>query len=237
MTYDRQGQSREEIAQAIASERGAVLVPPYEHPWIVAGQGTVGAEIAEDAARLGVTIDQAIACASGGGLTAGIALGARDAVAGDRDLYRRARAVRRSPSLDRVRAAGSAMRCVPARSAMHCCRRSQGEFTFSINRGRLKGGLAASDEEVKAAMRFAFEVFKIVVEPGGAVALAAVLAGRIPTRDRTIAVVVSGGNADPRIFADIIKSGLTTSTRPRCCRPSALVGERDEWCRATRPGG
>ena len=75
-----------------------------------------------------------------------------------------------------------------------------------INRDRLKGGLAASDDEVKAAMRFAFETFKIVVEPGGAVALAAVLAGRLPTRGRTIAVVVSGGNADPATFADIIKA-------------------------------
>ena len=81
-----------------------------------------------------------------------------------------------------------------------------GEFTFSINRDRLKGGLAASDDEVKAAMRFAFETFKIVVEPGGAVALAAVLAGRLPTRGRTIAVVVSGGNADPATFADILRA-------------------------------
>src|SRR4030095_1055050 len=74
VTYDRQSQSREEIARSIAKERGAVLAPPYEHPWIVAGQGTVGAEIAEEAAALGLAIDQAIACASGGGLTAGIAL-------------------------------------------------------------------------------------------------------------------------------------------------------------------
>jgi threonine dehydratase len=204
VTYDRQAQSREEIARAIARERGAVLVPPYEHPWIVAGQGTVGAEIAEDAATLGLTIDQAIACASGGGLTAGIAL-ALETLSPGTEIY----TAEPEQFDDHRRSIASGRRERNAVRTGSICDAllspEPGEFTFSINRDRLKGGLAASDEEVMAAMRFAFETFKIVVEPGGAVALAAVLAGRIATRDRTIAVVVSGGNADPATFADILR--------------------------------
>ena len=205
VTYDRQTESREQIARSIAEARGAILVPPYEHPWIVAGQGTVGAEIADDAAALGAELDQAIACASGGGLTAGIAL-ALETMSPATEIY----TAEPEQFDDHRRSIESGHRVRNATRTGSICDAllspEPGEFTFSINRSRLKGGVAASDEEVMAAMRFAFEVFKIVVEPGGAVALAAILAGRIETRDRTIAVVVSGGNADPTAFAEILKA-------------------------------
>jgi threonine dehydratase len=82
-----------------------------------------------------------------------------------------------------------------------------GELTFAINRPRLRGGLAASDDEVRRAMAFAARKLKLVVEPGGAVALACVLAGRLPTRGRTVALTLSGGNVDDAQLADILRSG------------------------------
>jgi len=203
VTYDRATQSREEIAQQIAAERGATIVPPFEHPEIVAGQGTVGLELAEQAEDRGVKLDAVVVNASGGGLTAGVALAFAERSPGTEvycaepegfDDHRRSLAAGR-----RVRneaAAGSI--CDALLSP------EPGEMTFSVNRRLLKGGLVASEDEVRAAMRFAFEKLKLVVEPGGAVALAAVLAGRIPTRGRAIGVVVSGGNVDGRLFAQVL---------------------------------
>ena len=155
------------------------------------------AEIAEEAAALGLTIDQAIACASGGGLTAGIAL-ALETLSQGTEIY----TAEPEQFDDHRRSIASGRRERNATRTGSICDAllspEPGEFTFSINRDRLKGGLAASDEEVMAAMRFAFETFKIVVEPGGAVALAAVLAGRIATHDRTIAVVDFGASSTLR---------------------------------------
>jgi threonine dehydratase len=203
LTYDRVGQSREEIARRIAAERGAVLVPPYDHPWIIAGQGTTGLEIAADASAQGLTVDDVLVCASGGGLTAGIAL-ALETLSPQTSVY----TAEPIAFDDHRRSLASGQREMNEQRAGSICDAllspQPGELTFSINLPRLRGGVAATDEEVRAAMRFAFDKLKIVVEPGGAVALACLLAGRIDVRGRTAVAVVSGGNVDPAMFAEIL---------------------------------
>jgi threonine dehydratase len=203
VTYDRVNQSREAIARQIADERGWVLVPPYDHPLIIAGQGTAGLELYRQAAARGIALDAVVVSASGGGFTAGVALAMERlspatavycAEPEDFDDHRRSLA-----SGERERNASSTGSiCDALLSPM------PGELTFAINRGRLSGGLVASDEAVARAMRAAFEHLKIIAEPGGAVALAAVLAGGIETAGRTVGVIVSGGNVDAEKFCRLL---------------------------------
>jgi len=199
VTYDRATQSREEIAGQIAREKGWVIVPPYEHPHIIAGQGTAGLELCRQAAARGARLDAVVVNTSGGGLTAGIALAVEalspgTAVYGAEpegfDDYRR--------SLESGRRESNASPTGSICDALLAP--TPGELTFAINRSRLAGVLVASDSQAASAMRTAFEKLKIVAEPGGAVALAAVLSGTIETKGRTIAVVVSGGNVDASLF-------------------------------------
>lgn len=204
--YDRATQSREEIAGALARQRGAVLVPPYEHRHVIAGQGTAGAEIVEQAAALGLRLDALLTPAGGGGLTAGLALamaGASPATAvhcvepeGFDDTRRSLDSGRRERNLA---ATGSICDALMAQQP--------GELTFAINRRLVGGGFAVSEDEVRHAMRQAFSLLKLVAEPGGAVALAAVLAGRIDTAGRTVGIIISGGNVDPRLFAEVLTAG------------------------------
>jgi len=206
VTYDRATQSREEIAGQIARERGWVIVPPYEHPHIIAGQGTAGLEMCRQAAARGIRLDAVVVGASGGGLTAGIAL-AVEALSPETavycaepegfDDYRRSLESGRRES--NPSAAGSI--CDALLSP------TPGELTFAINRPRLAGGLVASEAQAGRAMRAAFDHLKIVAEPGGAVALATMLSGAIETKDRTIAVVVSGGNVDAGLFCRLTAAG------------------------------
>ena len=202
VAYDRLHESREAIATRLADERGAVLVPSFDDPDIIAGQGTVGLELAEQAAEAGLAFDDAIVCASGGGLVAGTALAIRALAPGARvwtaepeghDDHRRSLASGRRES----NAPGTRSFCDALLAP------EPGVLTFEINRRLLAGGLAVSDDEVRAAIAYAARTLKLVVEPGGAVALAAVLAGRIDTRGRTIAVVLSGGNIDDALLAEI----------------------------------
>lgn len=202
--YDRVHESREQIAARLAEERGATLVPSFDDPDIVAGQGTVGLEIAEQAADLGLTLDEVVVCCSGGGLTAGIAIalaelaphaGLWTAEPEHYDDHRR--------SLE----AGRRQRNEPGAPASICdalLAPMPGELTFAINQPVLRGGLAVSDDEVRHAMAFAARTLKLVVEPGGAVALAAVLTGKLETRDRTVAVTLSGGNVDDGLLAAVL---------------------------------
>jgi len=206
ITYDRYTGDREAIARAVAAERGAEIVPSYDHEHIIAGQGTVGLEIAEQCQEAGLTADQVLICCGGGGLTAGsaIALKARlpdvsvhtvEPQAFDDTL----RSLRLG---ERVRVEDSARSiCDALLSPM------PGEMTFDINRRLLGDGLSVTDAEVREAMRFAFRQLKLVVEPGGAVALAAVLAGKISTAGKTTVVVLSGGNVDSDTFAAIQRGG------------------------------
>jgi len=204
VTYDRQRESREAIAGRLAQERGAVLVPSFEDPDIIAGQGTVGLEIAEQAAELGAVLDDVVVCASGGGLVAGTAL----ALAA---LSPRARVWTAEPEGHddhrRSLAAGHRVSNPPGtRSFCDALLAPEpGLLTFEINRRLIAGGLAASDAEVRAAIAYAARRLKLVVEPGGAVALAAVMAGRLDARGRTVAVVLSGGNVDDALLADVLE--------------------------------
>jgi threonine dehydratase len=201
--YDRGREDREAISRGIAASRGAVLVPPYDDPLVIAGQGTTGREIAEDVARLGLTLDCVIVNASGGGLTAGIALavkarapGARIYTAEPEGFDDHARSFRSGRRERNAVLTGSM--CDALMSQM------PGELTFEVNRALVADGVTATEAEVARAVGFAFHELKLVVEPGGAVALAALLAGKLDIADKTAVVVLSGGNIDPELFARLV---------------------------------
>lgn len=201
--YDRLRESREAIAARLAAERGAVLVPSFDDPDIIAGQGTVGLEMAGQAADLGAVLDDVVVCTSGGGLVAGAALALHALSPATRtwsaepeghDDHRRSLAAgRRQTNPPGTRSFCDAL-LAP----------EPGLLTFEINRRLLAGGLAVSDAEVRSAMAYAARTLKLVVEPGGAVALAAVMAGRLDCRGRTVGVVLSGGNVDDTLLAEIL---------------------------------
>jgi threonine dehydratase len=201
--YDREREDREAISRAIAQERGAVLVPPYDDPLVIAGQGTVGREIAEEIARLGHELDCVVVNASGGGLTAGIALAVK-ARAPAAKIY----TAEPAGFDDHARSFRSGKReRNPALTGTICdalMAQSPGRLTFEINRVLVGDGVTATEEEVARAVAFAFRELKLVVEPGGAAALAALLAGKLDVAGRTAVVVLSGGNVDPELFARLV---------------------------------
>jgi threonine dehydratase len=201
--YDRDREDREAIAREIAGKRGATLVRPYDDPFVIAGQGTVGREIAEDMAALGLTPDIVVAPASGGGLIAGVATAVKARfpqavlMSGEPEAFddhaRSLRAGKRQAHGAQGRTICDAlMASIP------------GEITFAINSRLLAQGITASDAEVEIAVGFAFRELKLVVEPGGAVGLAALLAGRIDARGKNVVIVLSGGNVDADMFARLI---------------------------------
>jgi threonine dehydratase len=202
ITYDRNTGNRERIARGLAAERGAEVVPSFDHPHIIAGQGTVGLEIAEQSAALGLTPDQVLICCGGGGLTSGSAI-ALKARLPDVSVY----PVEPEEFNDTARSLERGERVANRGTARSICdallTEMPGELTFEINRRLVSDVLLVSDDEVREAMRFAFRSLKLVVEPGGAVALAALLAGKIDTAGKTTVVVLSGGNVDVELFASI----------------------------------
>ena len=202
ITYDRYTGDREAIARSIATERDAVIVPSYDHADIITGQGTVGLEIAEQAIEMNERPDQVLICCGGGGLSSGSAV-ALKARLPETSVH----PVEPEDFDDTARSLVAGERLTIDPSARSICDALQahtpGEMTFDINRRLLAEGLTVSDDEVREAMRFAFRHLKLVVEPGGAVALAAVLTGRIDTEDKTTVVVLSGGNVDVELFAEI----------------------------------
>lgn len=204
VTYDRATENREVIAGRIAAERGAVIVPPFDHPDVVAGQGTAGLELAQQALQAGAVLDDVLVCCSGGGLVAGIAL-AIEARAPSAVVH----TVEPAGFDDYARSLRSGTREANAKASGSICdallSQMPGELTFAINRPRLGEGLVVTDAEAAEAVRFAFEVLKLVIEPGGAAALAAVLAGKIATQGRTIGVIASGGNCDGALYARILR--------------------------------
>ncbi len=203
LPYDRYRQERESVAQALIEERGSLLVPPYDDPDIMAGQGTVGLEIAEQAAEAGVALDVVLVCCGGGGLVSGTALGLAERSPGTA-VY----SVEPTGFDDTARSLASGRRETVDPEARSFCdallAKTPGALTFQLNIRLLKGGLAVSDAEVAAAMAFAFRWLKLVVEPGGAVALAAALHGKIDLKGKTVAIVLSGGNVDPALFAKVL---------------------------------
>ncbi|WP_297798966.1 threonine/serine dehydratase [uncultured Brevundimonas sp.] len=197
--YDRWTESREAIGAAIAEERGSILVPPFDDPYIIEGQGTCALELLDDA---DTPIDQLLCGASGGGLMAGINL-----VMAERSPQTAVYVVEPEAFDDTRRSLEAGERTAHPQGKPSICDALMapipGELTFPINR-RLAGALAVSDAEVAEAMRFAFRHLKLVIEPGGAVSLAALLSGKIDAKDKTTAIILSGGNVDPEQFAEII---------------------------------
>jgi threonine dehydratase len=201
--YDRDREDREAIARDIAGKRGATVVPPYDDPYVIAGQGTLGREIAEDMAALGLTPDIVVAPASGGGLIAGVATAVKARfpqtaiIVAEPQFYDDHGLSLRAGKREAHQAEGRTI-CDALMAQI------PGQITFSINSKLLAEGVTASDEEVGAAVAFAFRELKLVVEPGGAVGLAALLSGRIDARGKNVVIVLSGGNVDADLFARLI---------------------------------
>ncbi len=196
--YHRATDDREALTRQYVERTGASLIPPFDHPHVIAGQGTAALDLFEDAGDL--PIDALLVCTGGGGLIAGWALAAEGVRPGAEII-----AVEPEDWDD----TGCSLRAGervgnPAGGSELCdalLAKMPGELTFAVNRTRLAGGMAVTDAEVLAAIAFAFTHLKLVVEPGGAVCLAALLSGRFDARGRVVGAVLSGGNVDPAVFA------------------------------------
>src|SRR6195952_1305686 len=234
--YDRDREDREAIANEIAVKRGATLVRPYDDPFGIAGQGTVGREIAEDIAALGLTPDIVVAPASGGGLVAGVATAVKARypnamlISAEPEAFhhhaRSLRAGRREPHSASGRTICDAlMASIP------------GEITFAINSRLLAKGVTASDAEVGVAVCFAFRELKLVVEPGGAVGLAALLAGKIDAKGKNVVLVLSGGNVDADLFARRIAWGVRRAGTATAKLADKIISPLSAFRRFVRPPG
>jgi threo-3-hydroxy-L-aspartate ammonia-lyase len=196
--YERERMNRSELAASIANERGATLVPPYDDPAIIAGQGTVALELIEDAGPL----DALLVCLGGGGLMAGSCLAATALSPGVR-IY----GVEPEAGDDWVRSwAADRIVSIPVPKTIADGQQTQapGELTWPIVRGLATGIVTVTDDEIRATMRFAFERLKLVLEPSGASALAALLFEKVDVRGTRVGITLSGGNVDPKTFAAIL---------------------------------
>jgi threonine dehydratase len=207
--YDRLKDDREAIARDLAERQGRTPIPPYDHPWIIAGQGTIGPEVLDQARAVDVRLDAIIAPCSGGGLSTGIATAVKA-------LSPATRCYAAEPDgfddLARSLASGTIQR--NGRLVGSFCDAllapCPGNITFALAQQHLDGSLTATDAEVGSAMELAFREFKIVVEPGGAVGLACVLNGRLPLAGRTVCVICSGGNVDGETFRAMLTGAAPT---------------------------
>jgi len=202
VTYDRNTEDRAVIAKKIVAERGATLVPPYDDPLIIAGQGTIGTEIVEDLEKLGLKPDIVVIGASGGGLAAGVVLGVKSRVPSAK-FY----TVEPEGFDDTLRSFQSGRRETNDKMSGTICdalmTATPGEVTFPITSKLIGQGVTVSDTEVAAAIRYAFEELKLVVEPGGVIGLAALLAGKVDVKGKVVVGVLSGGNVDADLFAKV----------------------------------
>ncbi|MFD7713295.1 threo-3-hydroxy-L-aspartate ammonia-lyase [Streptomyces sp. NPDC059786] len=197
VTYDRYTEDRTALGEALAADRGLVLIPPYDHPDVVAGQGTAALELLEETGPL----DALVVPVGGGGLIAGSATAAKALHPGIRVV-----GVEPEAGDDTKRSLDSGARVtvpVPRTIADGQALSTPGELTFPINQRLVDAISLVGDGEIVDAMRFAFERLKIVLEPSGASALAALMAGRLEGAPRRIGVIASGGNIDARRFAEL----------------------------------
>jgi threonine dehydratase len=201
--YDRETESREEISQALAARTGATVIPSYDHPHIIAGQGTCGLEIFEDLQARGIVADQLTCCLGGGGLIAGVGLAAK-ALSPTTQLF----GVEPEGFDDHKLSLQAGKRVPSPKKSGSICDAlltpEPGVLTFALNREQLSDVAVVTDAEALAAVRFAFETLKLVVEPGGAVALASLLSGKVDAAGKTTVVVLTGGNIDPGVMAQAI---------------------------------
>lgn len=197
--YDRASGDRKAIATEISARTGAVLVPPYDDAAIMAGQGTIGLEIAQQTEAMGVKPDLLLCPIGGGGLMAGVSVAMR-ALLPDTQIY----CVEPEGFDDTRISLERGQRTANQPGASSICDAIvtdiPGELTFGVVKRNLDGGLAVNDHEVLQAVETLFEEAKLVVEPGGAVGLAALLAGKLPLEGRTAVVILSGGNMDLDAF-------------------------------------
>ncbi|MFJ4781878.1 pyridoxal-phosphate dependent enzyme [Streptomyces sp. NPDC088794] len=197
VTYDRYTEDRVAVGEALAAERGLALIPPYEHPHVMAGQGTAALELLEETGEL----DALVVPVGGGGLIAGSATAAKGLHPGIRVI-----GVEPEAGDDTKRSLEAGKRVgipVPRTIADGQAADIPGELTFSVNQRLVDEIALVSDDEIRAAMRFVFERLKIVVEPSGATPLAALLSGRVGALPRRIGVIVSGGNIAADRFAEL----------------------------------
>ncbi|MFJ3365684.1 threo-3-hydroxy-L-aspartate ammonia-lyase [Streptomyces anthocyanicus] len=205
VTYDRYTQDRTALGEALAADRGLALIPPYDHPHVIAGQGTAALELFEETGAL----DALVVPVGGGGLIAGSATTAKALHLGIQVI-----GVEPEAGDDTKRSLECGERVtvpVPRTIADGQAPPTPGEITFAINQRLVDAIALVSDEEVVHAMRFAFERLKIVLEPSGASALAALMAGRVDSPPRRIGVIASGGNIDVRRFTELVRPCLTSA--------------------------
>lgn len=201
--YDRHREDREAIGNRYARDRGMTLVPPFNDPYIISGQGTVGLELVAQCSERDIIPDAVLAPASGGGLVSGIALAVKSRLpdcavhCAEPDQFDDIALSLQSGQIKSH--AGKGTTFCDALMAPH-----PGDITFGVMAANLASSVTATDAEVETAMATAFHYLKLVVEPGGAVALASVLNGKVPCANRTIVVVASGGNVDSALYSTII---------------------------------
>ncbi|MDQ0565616.1 pyridoxal-phosphate dependent enzyme [Erythrobacter citreus] len=195
--YERPGEDRDEVAASIVAETGATLVHAFADAWVIEGQGSAGVEIA---AQLGRAPSRLMACCGGGGLSAGLALACPDSSVHVVEPHG-------WDMVGQALEAGKVVR-VGANPPTTICDALQPDasapIVLSVLQSRAEPGVAVTDDEVRAAQRFAFAQLNLVVEPGGAAALAAALAGKVPVDDGTV-IMVTGGNTDAASFAETLR--------------------------------
>ena len=206
ITYDRYKESREDIGAALSKKYNANLIKPYDDVRVIAGQGTVGLEIAQQAIAEGITPDTIMCCCGGGGLIAGLSIAFHAHFhksiiwCAEPKFYDD---TKRSLETDQIQQADTKRISICDAIVTP----EPGELTFPINRQHLSGGAVVTDEEVLKTIATLFKHLKIVVEPGGAVAVAAALTGQIPSGSKTVVAVASGGNIDSKMFQRALNCG------------------------------
>ncbi|WGM37685.1 threonine/serine dehydratase [Caulobacter sp. NIBR1757] len=205
--YDRYTDNREAITEGVATERGMTIVWPFDDLDVIAGQGTIGLELEAQARGLGARLDLALTPVGGGGLAAGVSTAIRR-LSPSTEVY----GVEPAAFDDTARSFATGERQSIDPAARSICDAllspAPGRLTLPLNRANLSGVLTVTDAEVAEAMRFAFTWLKLVVEPGGIVGLAALLAGKVRLEGRTAGVVLSGGNVDPELFSRILAGDI-----------------------------
>lgn len=198
--YDRATGDRDAIADAVVTETGGVFVSPYDDAGVISGQGTAGLELIQQAREVAGDPDVVLVPCGGGGLTAGVALAVQAMSPATRVMT-----VEPEGFDDYARSFVSGRREENAAKSGSVCDALMaprpGALTFEVNRSRVAGGISVTDAEALEAVAYAWRELKLVVEPGGAVSLAALLSGKVDAAGRTVVVLLSGGNADPAVFA------------------------------------
>ena len=207
VTFDRYSESREEIGTNLAKKINAEIIPPFDHPDVINGQGTVGYEIISDLNKINLQPDLFLCCCGGGGLIAGVSTAIKakypnvPVYAVEPKDYNDTYLSLKNNKITEVD--------VSKKSICDSLLASKpGELTFSINKKNLSGSLLVSDLEALKAMKYAFQYFKMILEPGGAVALASALFNKIDIKNKKVVIIASGGNVDPEIFEKSLKTSI-----------------------------